>query len=112
VQDKLALLKQLAPSVQARDRMQKTAGLEAGLEGGERLVEMLGDPALDRDWTELARLAKIVADLNDRNAQLAMQGQRATRTALGILTGRAAMDDTYSGLRRKGAAASYSLGKV
>lgn len=113
VQEKLGLLKQLEPSVQARDRLQRAAGLEAGLDGGHRLVESLAQDALTADWGELTQLAKTIADLNDRNSQLAMQGQRAARAALGILTGRSMSDDTYTTLRRRGGTlAGQSLGRI
>ena len=113
VQDKLFQLQALEPSVKARDRLLATAGLDEGLDGGNRLVEMLDDADLARDWQELRALAQAVAELNDVNAQLASQGQRATRTALGILTNRPSRDDTYTSLRRKpGAAARHTLGKV
>lgn len=101
VGEKLALLKQLEHSVQARDRLLTAAGLAAGLTGGSELVETLNQPALTADWQALTTLAKTVADLNDQNGQLANQGQRATRTALGILTGRPEKEDTYSTLRRR-----------
>jgi len=113
VEEKLGLLKQLEPGVQARDRLQRAAGLEPGLDGGGRLVESLGHDALAADWDEMTRLARRVAELNDRNSQLAMQGQRATRAALGILTGRPTRDDTYTQLRRRsGALAGQSLGRI
>lgn len=113
VDDKLAQLKALEPSVKARDRLLSAAGLEAGIEGGNRLVQTLGDAALSHDWSELVGIAGRIADLNDTNAQLAAQGQRATRTALGILTGRDTRDDTYTSLRRKSAGTSRAtLGKV
>lgn len=113
VAEKLALLKELEHSIQARDRVQKAAGLEVGLGGGSQLVEAMAQPALTRDWSQLTDLAHTVAALNDRNGQLALHGQRTTRTALGILTGRTEANDTYSPLRRKQAGvASYSLGKV
>ncbi len=113
VQDKLAQLKSLEPSVVARDRLLVAAGLAEGLDGGSQLVTTLDDAALSHDWSELVALAARVAELNDINAQLAAQGQRATRTALGILTGRPSSDDTYADLRRKPAAAArQTLGKV
>ncbi len=113
VQQKLALLRQLEPSVQARDRLQRAAGLTPGLDGGARFVESLGEESLAAEWAEMNRLARSVADLNDDNSRLVMQGQRATRTALGILTGRALQEETYSTLRRRsGSAASHMLGKV
>lgn len=113
VKEKLVLLKQLENSVLARDRLQKAAGLAEGTEAGERLVKTLAQPQLAADWAAMTALVQTVADLNDRNGQLALQGQRATRTALGILTGRDEKEDTYSTLRRRsGGVASYSLGKV
>ncbi len=112
-QQKLELLKQLEPGVQARDRLQRIAGLEDGLEGGGQLVSALNDATLTRDWEAMTELARSVAELNARNGQLATQGQRAARAALGILTGRSAHDDTYTGLRRKGdRAGGLSLGRV
>ena len=113
VGEKLELLKQLEHSVQARDRLQQAAGQAAGIDGGSTLVESLAQPQLSADWRSLTTLAKNVADLNDRNSQLASQGQRATRTALGILTGRPEREDTYIALRRRQAgASSYTLGRV
>lgn len=113
VREKLVLLKELEHSVHARDRLQKAAGLPAGNEGAGKLVEGLQQQALTQDWVALTKLAQRVAELNDRNGRLAIQGQRNARAALGILTGRTASDDTYSTLRRRsGGVASYTLGKV
>ena len=113
VAEKLELLKQLEHSVQARDRLQQAAGHAAGIDGGSTLVESLGQRQLRIDWEALTTLAREVAELNDRNSQLASQGQRATRAALGILTGRPERQDTYIELRRRQAgAASYTLGRV
>lgn len=111
--DKLALLRQLEQSVQARDRLQTAAGVGPGIDGGRRLVLAVADDALQSDWNALDALAHEVARLNEDNGRLVQQAQRDTRNALGILTGRSAQDDTYSTLRRRsGALASYSLGKV
>ena len=113
VREKLVLLKELEHSVHARDRLQKAAGLPAGNEGAGKLVEGLQQQALTQDWAALTELAQRVAELNDCNGRLAIQGQRNARAALGILTGRTATDDTYSTLRRRGGGvASYTLGKV
>jgi flagellar biosynthesis/type III secretory pathway chaperone len=112
-QDKLELLRRLEQSVQARERLQAAAGVEAGIEGGRRLVLAVADRALQQHWEQLTTLARQVAALNEENGRLALQGQRSTRTALGILTGRAVEDQTYAPMRRRaGAIASYSLGKV
>lgn len=113
VQEKVAALKQLEPSMQARDRLQASAGMPEGIEGGSRLVGVLNQDPLTRDWAQLTRLAKTISELNDHNGSLALQGQRMAREALGILTGRSPSDDTYTTLRRKnGGTASYSFGKA
>ena len=112
VAEKLELLRQLEYSVQARERLQKVAGVPAGLDGGGQLVETLNQPTLSADWQTLCGLARRVAKLNDRNGQLAVQGQHATRTALGILTGRGSEEDTYSALKRKRGGNGYILGRV
>lgn len=113
VREKLELLKQLEHGIKARDRLQQTAGFSIGLEGGQQLVDAANDASLSGDWAELVRTASRVAELNNRNGQLAIQGQRSTRIALSILTGRDTQEDTYSTLRRRrGAAASYNFGKA
>jgi flagellar biosynthesis/type III secretory pathway chaperone len=111
--DKLARLKALEPSVTARDRLQKAAGYETGVDGGTRLVENLADETLAADWTQLKRLAEEIANLNDVNGRILAQNERATRSALEILTGRPRNDVTYSDLRRRASAASkHYLGKT
>ena len=113
VEEKLAQLKALEPSVQARDRLLSAAGFETGIEGGNQLVKSLGDASLAADWERLTKLAANIATINDINAQLVHQGQRATRQALGMLTGRPGNTDTYTDLRRKaGGHSSHTLGKV
>jgi flagellar biosynthesis/type III secretory pathway chaperone len=113
VNDKLARLKALEPSVTARDRLQKAAGHDAGMDGGSRLVEALGDAGLKAEWSELKQLAEQVARLNDVNGSIVAQSERATRSALEILTGRPRSDVTYSNLRRRSnAAAKHYLGKT
>lgn len=113
VKDKLELLKQLEYGVQARDRLQQAGGFPSGAAGGLQFVERVGQDALNEDWRRLGELGGLVAELNNHNGQLVIQGQQAARSALEILTGRSRREDTYSTLRRRGnAAASYSLGKV
>ena len=113
VGQKLALLKQLRHSVDARDRLQQTAGFPSGNAGGDALVSALADTALATDWSELRDIAGRIAAANDRNGQLAMQGQRATREAIGLLTGRDQTEHTYGTLRhRKRAAGGYSLARA
>lgn len=106
VEQKVALLRQLQHSVQARDRLQKAAGQQAGNDGGNALVAAIGDAELTRDWDALLTRASEIARLNDVNGQLANQGQRAARTAIGILTGRDTTEPTYSKIRGKRRAAN------
>lgn len=114
VREKLSELKALEPSIKARDRLLGIAGLPGGIEGGGQLVSQLNDIALAEEWSRLVDLAGRVAALNDQNAQLANQGQRATRAAISILTGRPNKDDTYGSLRRGRGdkTASHFLGRV
>lgn len=114
VHEKVSELQALEPSIKARDRLLAVAGLPRGVDGGGQLVSQVNDMALAEDWSRLVELAGRVTALNDQNAQLANQGQRATRAALGILTGRPNRDDTYASLRRRrgNTSASHSLGVV
>ena len=110
VKKKMALLQQLQHSLQARDRLQQADGHSVGNEGGDAFVDRLADPILAEDWHRLLDLAATVSRLNDRNGQLTAQSQRATRQAIGILTGRDATDHTYSDVKhRRRAANGYSL---
>ena len=101
VEEKLAKLKALEPSVTARDRMQQLAGFATGIDGGSTLVSRLGDSGLEKEWQQLTELAAQVANLNDINARIVAQTQRTTRSALELLTGRPQRDITYSDLRRR-----------
>ena len=113
VAEKLDLLRQIEHGLRARDRLQQAAGYATGLEGGAQLVDTLQQDVLSADWATLVAAARRIAALNDRNGQLAMQGQRATRDALHILTGRPQRQDTYAGLRRgHGDVLGNTLGKV
>jgi flagellar biosynthesis/type III secretory pathway chaperone len=112
VSDKLEKLKAVEPSIVARDRLQQASGLKAGIDGGARLVDALGDESLQRDWRELTRLASEIARLNDVNGSIVAQSERTTRSALEILTGRPRNDVTYSELRRRqSGSAKHFLGK-
>jgi flagellar biosynthesis/type III secretory pathway chaperone len=109
VKEKIALLQQLQHSVQARDRLLKTAGFVTGNPGGDAFVAAVNEPQLTDDWSTLLERATRVARLNDRNGQLANQGQRATQTAIGILTGHDQTEPTYAPARRnRRARASYT----
>jgi flagellar biosynthesis/type III secretory pathway chaperone len=110
VKQKMALLQQLQHSVQARDRLQQAAGLTGGNDGGSTFIAELSDPVLAKEWQHLLELAETVSRLNDRNGSLTAQSQRATRQAIGILTGRDATEHTYSDVRhRRRASDGYSL---
>ncbi len=112
VRQKHDCLAQLEHSVRARERMLQQAGLPGGLSGTERFVEAhftakeLGDT-----WRELLQLSREVAERNDHNGKLALAGERQTREALGILTGRPATPETYSPRPGNTLAGGHSLGK-
>ena len=106
-------LEQLEHSVQAREQILQQLGLPGGLPGTERFISQHFHPEeLLQDWQALLTLSREVNELNQRNGQLARAGERTTREALSILTGRPRTTGTYS---RKGAEAhglsGYSLGK-
>lgn len=79
----------------------------------DRLAAQPETAELARLWQRLRRLSGEIDAHNLRNGQLATQKERATRTALSILTGRASEDETYSarGTSRSRLAA-YSLAKA
>jgi flagellar biosynthesis/type III secretory pathway chaperone len=113
VRHKAQVLEQLEHSVTAREQMQRQLGLPAGLAGAEQFVQAHFSPAeLLQTWQALVTHSREVGELNIRNGKLAMAGERTTREALGILTGRGQSTTTYS---RAGQADSglsaYSLGK-
>jgi flagellar biosynthesis/type III secretory pathway chaperone len=112
VRDKLDLLQQIEHGASARERLLQAAGLDKAPDGGDRLVRRLNEPALTAAWQHLLALGDQAATENDRNGQLIAQGQRMTRAALDILTGRPSQQDTYGGVRRRGASAGASLGRV
>ena len=100
VREKLVLLKELEHSVQARDRLQKAAGLPAGNEIAGRLVEGL-QQALTQDWTALGPKSRN-ASPNSMTAMVDWRSRAsATHATLGILTGRTATA-TPAILRRRG----------
>ena len=110
VKEKMTLLQQLQHSVQARERLQQAAGFDTGNAGGDALVAAIAKDKVAREWHKLLKLAAQVAGLNDRNGQLAAFGERSTKQAIGILTGRDQTDHTYSTLgHRKRAAGGDSL---
>ena len=90
-------LEQLEHSVEAREQILQRLGLPGGLAGAERFVQAHFSPAeLLEDWKALLSLSREVGELNRRNGQLALAGERTTREALGILTGRGLGTPTYS----------------
>lgn len=106
-------LGEIGPSIQAREQMLQQAGLPGGLVGTEQFISTHFSPAeMLPDWEALVSLSREVEELNVHNGKLARAGERTTREALTILTGRPQSADTYS---RKGAQhgelSGYSLGK-
>jgi len=113
VRHKVESLQQLEHGVQAREQILQQAGLPGGLVGAEQFFSANFTPAeMMQDWESLVNLSREVSDLNVHNGKLARAGERTTREALGILTGRPQTTGTYS---RKGAESNglsgYSLGK-
>lgn len=111
---KLELLKAIEASLLARERFQKQLNLPAGLQGGRQLVETAKHPTLKEHWQLLLSLVGKVEELNQINGQMISQGQRATKEALTILTGRNSTAPVYgkkpSGYAGSGFSSTQSLG--
>jgi flagellar biosynthesis/type III secretory pathway chaperone len=100
VQTKLALLDQLPPLLQIRDGVQQRLGCGSGLAGGDQLMASAPPQAeIRRQWEALKALAAAVEKDNALNGQLAIQGEKAARFGISLLTGRSAEPGTYG---RKG----------
>lgn len=114
VTDKQHLLDALRHSLSARDQLLKTLQLPAAPQGCIDFLDGNKAPATVRCiWDRILDLTRELAQLNDRNGQLASAGERQTRQALAILTGRAAQNDTYARTKRRGNQMdSHSLGHV
>ncbi len=113
VQAKVALLQEMEHSVLAREQILQQAGCGSGLDGSEQFVRQQFTPdEILSDWKRLLSLSKQVDELNTQNGKLALAGERATRQALGILTGRSQEQDPYARHRPSGGPNnSNSLGK-
>jgi len=97
VQRKVELLKDLEHSVLAREQILKQADCGSGLQGSEAFIrEHFSPDDIVDDWKQLVSLSKQVDELNIQNGKLALAGERSTRQALGILTGRSQEPETYS----------------
>lgn len=96
VQAKLALLDELTPLLRARDQLQQRLGVAAGLPGGDDLLRSApeGSPVRER-WDSLKALARAIEQDNAINGQLAIQGEKAARMGISLLTGRQAETTTY-----------------
>jgi flagellar biosynthesis/type III secretory pathway chaperone len=100
VQAKVALLDQLPPLLQARDALQQRLGCAAGLAGGDQLLTSAPPQAeIRQQWEALKAQAVEVEKDNALNGQLAIQGEKAARFGISLLTGRTAEPGTYG---RKG----------
>ncbi len=112
VRQKTECLAQLEHSVRAREQMQQQLGLPPGLPGTEQYLRAHCSPdELGETWRDLLALSREVAELNIHNGKLALAGERHTREALGILTGRPTTPDTYSPRNGTPASTGVSLGK-
>jgi flagellar biosynthesis/type III secretory pathway chaperone len=109
VQAKLAVLAELEPLVAERDAIQQQLGVAAGPAGGDQLLASApADAPIRRQWDQLKAVAGAVEQLNSRNGQLAMQGEKTARFAVSLLTGRPAETETY-GRQGRGQAAIAGL---
>lgn len=112
VSRKVEKLKELEHSVMAREQILKQAGSGSGLEGSEHFIRQHFSPQeILQDWQKLLELSKSVDEMNTHNAKLAFAGEKTTRQALSILTGRDAEKATYSRRRQVDTSSGVSLGK-
>jgi flagellar biosynthesis/type III secretory pathway chaperone len=114
VQTKLAVLGELEPLVAERDTIQQQLGMPAGPSGGDQLLSSApADAPIRQQWEALKTLAASVEQLNSRNGQLALQGEKTARFAVSLLTGRPAEPETYGRHGQgKGAASGLSLARA
>lgn len=110
---KLEALTSLEHSLVAREQVLLQADCGSGLDGSEAFIRRHFTPQeILADWKRLKALSIIIDQLNTHNAKLAFAGERTTRQALSILTGRTEEKTTYSRKRKSGDATSgFSLGK-
>lgn len=112
VQQKTSCLEALEHSVKAREQMLAQLGLPGGLGGAEQFLSAHFSPdELLEEWEQLVTLSRAVAELNIHNGKLAMAGERSTREALSILTGRPLAPETYSRKSRSTGSTGVTLGK-
>lgn len=103
VKQKTALLLELESSVLAREQILQQCGLAKGLSGSEQFIRQHFTPdEILADWKSLITLSREVDELNTHNGKLALAGERTTRQAIGILTGRTTEPDTYNKRRNSG----------
>lgn len=114
VVEKLTLLEELQHSIAARNQLQLNLQLPIGLAGGESFLKQNKAPAgVIKIWDKLVKLSDEVSILNNTNGQLANQGERATRQAIAILTGRDNQNDTYAANpRKKQGLSNHNFGKA
>lgn len=113
VQRKLEQLQQLEHSVMAREQILQQADCNSGLQGSEQFIrEHFTPDEILALWKKVQHLSSEVDELNAHNGKLAMAGERATRQALSILTGRQSANDTYGRQGQDGSLSRLSLGKA
>jgi len=93
---KLELLKAIESSLVSRERLQHELQLASGLKGGGDFVKTVKQPTIQKNWDLLISLTNIVKELNLINGQMISQGQRTTKEALSILTGRETKAPVYT----------------
>lgn len=114
VQQKNSCLEALEHSVKAREQMLAQLGLPGGLGGAEQFLSAHFSPdeiKLLEEWRQLVALSREVNELNIHNGKLARAGERSTRQALSILTGRSLAPETYSRKNHSTGHTGITLGK-
>lgn len=108
-------LEMLSHSSAARDHLLQALGLPSGPEGAAQFLDrMKAPPAAREAWQRHYALACEAAQHNEQNARLAVQGERTTRKALAILTGRPLHEEDTYGPGKAGltTAPRFSLAKA
>jgi flagellar biosynthesis/type III secretory pathway chaperone len=96
VQQKLAVVEEITPLLQERDALQRRLGAAEGIAGGDQLVKSAPQESQVREqWDALRAQAQLVEKDNALNGHLALQGEKAARMGISLLTGRKAEPALY-----------------
>ncbi len=116
VNDKAALLEQIAANINARNEILSQAGCSADDEGLQAYLQSLPQPQSQRiqtDWQQLAQQLQKANTLNQRNEKVINRSQQSVNQLLSILQGHSQQNTLYN---QSGAKGNYSprntLGKA